>query len=204
MQLEKSEDNLQSDQNSFDLLKVIDITGSLFQSKILNMTNEALSLKAQFFSQMKTQVTMSRNGSYSQIVMKECKDSTCLPSRLVGDQRQLLLVLIILINNAIKHTERGGIKVQFCYDKENNVLIVQVKDTGVGLDQQTQQAINQNLKQLQTGEHSQSWLEIKELTIVKHLAEANGGKFGFSSRGSGHGSTFCFSMKLPKFSLIAN
>ena len=56
-----------------------------------------------------------------------------LPRTLYGDERRFKQVLINLVKNAIKFTTRGSIKILTSYDEEEEMLLVQVKDTGAGI-----------------------------------------------------------------------
>ena len=56
-----------------------------------------------------------------------------------SDQNKIIAILINLIKNAIKFTERGAIK--FGYKKKGETLMFFVKDTGIGIDS-TQKNIN--------------------------------------------------------------
>ena len=57
-----------------------------------------------------------------------------IPEWLVGDERRFKQVLINLIKNALKFTPKGSIEVKTSYHPlENQMLKVQVIDTGVGI-----------------------------------------------------------------------
>ena len=57
-----------------------------------------------------------------------------MPSLLNGDERRFKQVLINLVKNALKFTKSGGsIKIVTSYDFEEETLIAQVIDTGVGI-----------------------------------------------------------------------
>nr|MCR5102774.1 HAMP domain-containing histidine kinase [Butyrivibrio sp.] len=62
-----------------------------------------------------------------------------IPRILYGDIRRLRGVILNLITNAIKYTERGEVLIRFWYvktDKNNIMLNVSVKDTGIGIKQE--------------------------------------------------------------------
>ena len=57
-----------------------------------------------------------------------------IPKWLVGDERRFKQVLINLIKNALKFTKKGSIDIRTSYHPlENQMLKVQVIDTGVGI-----------------------------------------------------------------------
>ena len=57
-----------------------------------------------------------------------------MPTSLYGDERRFKQVLINLVKNALKFTTWGSITIASSYDKEEEMLIVQVIDTGTGID----------------------------------------------------------------------
>ena len=63
---------------------------------------------------------------------------TDLPSALYGDDIRIKQVLLNVINNAVKYTEKGSVtfKVSGHYDQDNYVLRFLVKDTGIGIKQE--------------------------------------------------------------------
>ena len=52
---------------------------------------------------------------------------------LIGDQRRLLQVLINLVKNSLKFTQKGSIEILVRYHHWNSTLEVSVKDTGAGI-----------------------------------------------------------------------
>lgn len=105
-----------------------------------------------------------------------------LPERILGDEIKLRQILINLINNAIKFTEKGSITVKAtCHDFYNNMchLSFAVEDTGVGIS-------SQNLKKLftpffQTEESRKQEGTGLGLTISQRLANAMGGEITVQS-----------------------
>ncbi len=118
-----------------------------------------------------------------------------------ADRQYLEQILLTLIANASKFTaEKSQIKVSVCQDDEN--LVVQVSDTGVGIPAEEQERIFQPYYQvnrdkgrqtIRLGEgrrHSDSGLG---LAIAKSLVELHGGKIWLKSI-VGQGSSFFFSL----------
>lgn len=109
-----------------------------------------------------------------------------------SDKRRLEQVLINLINNAIKFTEKGSITVN-CYLK-GDFLNIDVIDTGIGISEQDLETIFETFRQIDTGLD-----RVKEgsglgLAISKKLTELLGGTLSVVSE-PGAGSTF--SVVLP-------
>ncbi len=111
------------------------------------------------------------------------------------DQARVQQILNNLLSNAIKFTPEGGrVTVQVRRDEED-YLVMQVIDTGVGIAEQDQQVIFEKFRQgsvaMPTGdaltrEYSGTGLG---LSIVKELCKLLGGEIGVASE-LGKGSTF--------------
>jgi signal transduction histidine kinase/DNA-binding response OmpR family regulator len=119
---------------------------------------------------------------------------------LTGDPVRLNQILINLVGNAIKFTEKGEVKVSVKLleeDDENVKLQFAVSDTGIGIapdklnsvfDSFTQESSSTTRKYGGTG---------LGLTITKQLIELQGGTITVESR-PGAGSTFTFCLPLKK------
>ncbi|MBF0153853.1 MAG: PAS domain S-box protein [Magnetococcales bacterium] len=119
-----------------------------------------------------------------------------LPRRVVGDPMRLRQVLINLIGNAIKFTNKGEVSIRVESEWRGRDLVqvrFQVLDSGIGIDQETQGRLFNPFTQADsstTREYGGSGLG---LVICKQLVEAMNGRIGMSSQ-LGRGSTFWFSM----------
>ena len=70
------------------------------------------------------------------IPMKNTRSVAYIPE-LYGDGRRFKQVLINLVKNALKFTNTGQIDIKACYrPKPENLLVVHVEDTGVGIESQ--------------------------------------------------------------------
>jgi len=127
-----------------------------------------------------------------------------VPPGLVGDPLRLSQILINLINNAIKFTEKGQVAVStellFEY-KENKKSMVSlqfiVADTGIGMTKDDIGRLFQSFTQIDksiTRKYGGTGLG---LSICKNLVEMMGGKITIESQ-PGQGSTFTFNVKLQK------
>jgi two-component system phosphate regulon sensor histidine kinase PhoR len=97
-----------------------------------------------------------------------------------------------LVNNAIKYTDEGHVKVSVC--QEDDSFRIQVADTGGGLTEREQENIFQEFGQIKrTSGMKGTGLG---LALVKKLVEASGGTVRVESEGEGKGSTFV--VELPK------
>ena len=101
-----------------------------------------------------------------------------------------------LISNAIKFTYSGG-KIKVTNDIENDMVIIKVKDFGVGIEQENIPKlfrVDAGFSTKGTKEESGTGLG---LIICKELAEKQKGKIWVESK-KGEGSTFYFSVPIAK------
>ncbi|MEO8205370.1 MAG: histidine kinase N-terminal 7TM domain-containing protein [Chthoniobacterales bacterium] len=125
-----------------------------------------------------------------------------VPPVVIGDKLRILQVLRNLISNAVKFTERGGVKIEASCrsrrktgDQETAFLFFSVVDTGIGISQSEIERLFQpfsqanNLTQLQYGGTGLG------LTITRRLSELMGGNVTVESVPE-QGSKFTASVKL--------
>jgi two-component system, sensor histidine kinase and response regulator len=120
------------------------------------------------------------------------------PARLVGDAIRIRQVVINLIGNAIKFTERGGITVTVrCLEKTQDAvsLVLEVRDTGIGIAADKLELVFEKFTQADGSMTRRYGGTGLGLTIVKQLVEVMGGSVGVESR-VGVGTTFSVSLRL--------
>ncbi|MCF8381815.1 MAG: PAS domain S-box protein [Bacteroidales bacterium] len=107
-----------------------------------------------------------------------------------GDREMINTVIRNLLNNAVKFTREGGeIIINVAEDKEE--VIVNIKDTGVGISEEDQKKLfrlDDKYKSKGTAGESGTGLG---LVLCKEFIEKNGGKIWCESR-QGEGTTFSF------------
>jgi len=123
-----------------------------------------------------------------------------LPERVVGDPVRLRQVLTNLIGNAIKFTHRGGVSVQIERQAEADdriTLQLAVRDTGIGIPNDKQQAIFDAFTQADASITRQFGGTGLGLSISSRLVETMGGRVWLESE-AGRGSTFHFTVQLKR------
>jgi len=112
---------------------------------------------------------------------------------LLCDEDRLHQILINLIGNGIKFTNRGQVIVAARVQGE--MAHVSVTDTGIGIDEKHLDMIFQSFEQVDQGAGRQYSGTGLGLTITRDLVALNGGQTGVRSR-VGKGSVFWFTMPL--------
>lgn len=137
---------------------------------------------------------------YSQAIEKnlsfKLSVDTEIESVLIGDEKRLRQVLINLVGNAVKFTNKGGIKLSVKLVKSNNqgqIIRFEVEDTGIGMSEafiaklfdkfsQEQNASNRNYEGTGLG-----------MAISKDLIQLMGGQLKVFSK-KNEGTTFMFDL----------
>ena len=118
----------------------------------------------------------------------------------LGDPLRIQQVLINLLNNSIKFTSKGGIRLlidQLDETDEEISLLFEVSDTGVGISQEKINSLFEAFKQADTSTTRTFGGTGLGLTISKQLVELMGGQISVKSK-PGEGSQFSFTLTFKK------
>ncbi|MFT5134930.1 MAG: signal transduction histidine kinase/CheY-like chemotaxis protein [Gammaproteobacteria bacterium] len=116
----------------------------------------------------------------------------------IGDPARLRQILLNLISNALKFTERGEVVVRVCADSDNkndDILQFSVSDSGIGIAADKLEAIFASFTQADSSTTRKYGGTGLGLTISRSLSEMMKGKIWVESD-EGEGSTFFFTAKL--------
>lgn len=120
------------------------------------------------------------------------------PEWVLGDPARLRQVLTNLVGNAIKFTSKGYVMLDVSArdkDKETCIFDFEVKDTGIGIKEETLKTIFEKFTQADASTTRKFGGTGLGLSITKQLIEMMGGTIGVKSK-LGKGSTFAFSLVL--------
>lgn len=124
-----------------------------------------------------------------------CDIAPEVPRVLMGDPGRLRQVMVNLLANAVKFTQKGYVRLKVALEREPATVRVSIEDSGIGIAPEVQQTI---FNQFAQGDHSMTRKYGGTglgLAIARQLTELMGGKLGVLSE-VGVGSTFSFTVSL--------
>jgi signal transduction histidine kinase/CheY-like chemotaxis protein len=130
-----------------------------------------------------------------------------VPEYLNSDADRLVQVIMNLVNNSIKFTEKGTITVKVerleADDQGRQTLRFSVIDTGIGITPAKQKIITDTFNQTYTSYSPKYWGGGLGLTISAQLVRLAGGEIGLQSS-SGRGTTYWFTWKFTELSGVSS
>jgi signal transduction histidine kinase/ActR/RegA family two-component response regulator len=119
-----------------------------------------------------------------------------IPERVQGDPTRLRQILVNLVGNAVKFTEKGEVSVHVSWmerDEGSLVLCFKVRDTGIGIPAESRERIFESFSQADGSMTRKFGGTGLGLTIAKQLVELMGGGISVEST-PGRGSVFRFTV----------
>lgn len=140
-------------------------------------------------------------------IQLNCNIAANIPSKVMGDQLRLSQILFNLVGNAIKFTDKGfveiGCKMVNGPDDSKEYISFYVKDTGIGVAMEKQDAIFERFTQANTDTERLYGGTGLGLNIAKGIVDMYGGTLKMEST-PGKGTTFHFILTFSKFEATAN
>ena len=126
-------------------------------------------------------------------LMLESEYDMSIPCCYLGDESRIKQILINLLNNALKFTKKGHVKISVSgmqgETEDTECLIFRVEDTGCGIREEDFERIFENFKQIDSKRNRSAEGTGLGLSITRHLAELMQGTIKVESV-YGEGSTF--------------
>ena len=126
------------------------------------------------------------------------KNNKMLPAVLYGDELRIRQIIVNLLTNAIKYTEKGTVTLEFdgrVIEDEMVQLEVSVKDTGIGVKEENLDKLFDTFQRLDLQKNKSIEGTGLGLAITKQLVELMGGTIEVESI---YGVGSCFSVKVPQ------
>ena len=195
-------DAIMSSSNS--LLQLINdiLDLSKVESGKLELETREFSMSASIHDLLKTQVEGIRSKGLSLIVSIPPE----IHDHVIGDQLRLKQILLNIVSNAIKFTERGSIKIEVRILEESAdsaLYEVGISDTGIGIPENLREKIFQPFAQADASTTRKYGGTGLGLTICRQLAELMQGRILIEST-AGVGTTFRLQIPLVKVAKSAS
>jgi signal transduction histidine kinase len=105
-------------------------------------------------------------------------------------------ILINLVNNAIKFTDHGEVRIKSTVDEMR--IVTSITDTGIGISPPNIATLFEMFRQIDTGAARSYEGTGLGLSICRRLVEMLGGEIWATSEGEQKGSTFTFTLPLVR------
>ncbi len=125
----------------------------------------------------------------------EMDAATCGDLRVAADRRLLATLLDNLLDNAVKYNRPGG-RVSVGCRREGGALVLEVRDTGVGMPSEELPRIFERFYRIDRARSRETGGTGLGLSIVKHIVELHGGSVSVESE-PGEGSAFYVRLPQP-------
>ncbi|MCR5655754.1 MAG: EAL domain-containing protein [Lachnospiraceae bacterium] len=119
-----------------------------------------------------------------------------LPEKLYGDEMRIRQIMINVLNNAIKYTNKGSVSMRLegrTRGTDEEILVFTVKDTGIGIRPEDKDKLFHKFQRLDLDKNKTVEGNGLGLAIVKNLIDYMGGTIQVESA-YGEGSTFILEM----------
>ncbi len=119
------------------------------------------------------------------------------PIYLLIDKNYFVQAINSLLDNAIKYTDKGEITVEININKKNNITVIKIKDSGIGIPEDKLGIIWHAFRQVSEGLNRAYEGTGLGLTIVKKAVELMKGTVSVSTK-LNFGSTFTVELPIPE------
>jgi signal transduction histidine kinase len=138
---------------------------------------------------------ISQNAKKKKLYLDFVKPEKVLPV-VEMDKDKLRQVFMNLVDNAVKYTDKGGIRVSVMTESKNKNILVKVTDTGMGIDKSELPNLFQKFSRGKGMSRVHTEGTGLGLYVAKEMIKAHGGKIWAESLGKERGSTFYVSLPI--------
>ena len=123
-----------------------------------------------------------------------------LPRAVVGDASRVRQIVLNLVSNAIKFTDKGSVSIRVGYagageERDPSIIAITVSDTGIGLNADDMSRLFREFEQADAAAHRGAGGTGLGLAISRRLARAMGGDIS-AKAAEGEGAAFTVTLKL--------
>ena len=158
-------------------------------SKIESGKMELVPVEYDFASVLNDVVNMTIAKANDKGLKYELDVDPDVPSVFRGDEIRIRQIILNITNNAIKYTEKGSVRTNITFDKERNMLVIRVADTGMGIRDEDLEKLFSSFQRLDETKNRNIEGTGLGLNITRQLVEMMGGKINVESE-YGKGSVF--------------
>ncbi|HET6993307.1 MAG TPA: PAS domain S-box protein, partial [Bacteroidia bacterium] len=129
--------------------------------------------------------TLGFSATKKGIMLNSVVDKKAIPEFIIGDAVRLRQILLNLLSNSIKFTEKGGVTIQAVVSEEdalNCTIRFIVTDTGIGIPEDRISTIFESFTQASNETSRKYGGSGLGLTIVKQLVDLQGGSIAVKSK----------------------
>lgn len=184
---------------SDNLLVIINDILDLSKIEAGKLTFESIGFEPQLFVLNAMQV-LSHRAEEKELKLTNSYFDSKVSKILIGDPYRLNQIMLNLISNAIKFTERGSIDITIHVLSDNTdsqLIKIEITDTGIGMDQEFVQQLFDKFSQEYESVSRKYGGTGLGMSICKDLIELMGGKISATSE-KGTGTTVAFELVLKK------
>jgi CheY-like chemotaxis protein/anti-sigma regulatory factor (Ser/Thr protein kinase) len=176
-------------------------------SKIEAGNFEVIPVNYQVASILNDVINMTRHRALEKELEYEFNINPDIPSKLYGDEIRVKQVMLNLINNAVKYTKKGKVKIDVSAEYVNKqgdeedvaLLTLRVEDTGIGIKKEDMEKLFKSFQRLDEKRNRNIEGTGLGLHITRRLVEIMNGNIDVVSE---YGSGSTFTVRIPQ--LIVN
>lgn len=165
-------------------------------SKIDSGKLEIIPVEYDVSSMIHDTVNMIYQKAYAKSLSLTLEVDENLPSRLKGDDVRIRQILLNILNNAVKYTEKGGITLTVSGKKQGKKARIgfAVKDTGIGIKEEDLPKLFEEFRRIEESRHHNVEGTGLGMSITVQLLKLMGSRLELTSR-YGEGSCFFFELE---------
>ncbi len=178
---------------------------------LMNIINDILDLSKIEFGKIKVKIAtfsidkllvvisgLFQNNSHKKGLYFKINKSETVPEFINSDKQKIFQILTNVINNAIKFTDNGGVTLNVDY--QDNQMIFEIIDTGIGISSEDYEKIFENFQQIESHHQLKAQGTGLGLAITKNFIEMLHGKISVESE-LAKGAKFTIQIPITVFDL---